>query len=253
MIEHTNTQAQSIEQLNAKPQKQKRVFRMIENDRMAGSVPKWEVPKTQKQDVEQRLSLAEIGHTQESFAQALSYSQPDIAEDNAEFGFGDLIDMVNPLQHIPIVNQLYREISGDEIKPIGKIMGGAVFGGPLGAASGLADTIIEEETGKSLSGNAMAMVLDGDTPHLKAHNEHPEKRLNDAANIRDELPGSLLAFTDLKQPRDNGISIQRFEAYRIPHNPSEGLDVFRTSVKDTMEKLPAREPIQRVNIPRYNG
>ena len=53
-------------------------------------------------------------------------------------GFADLLDMVNPLQHIPVIGSIYRQISGDEIRPIIKIAGGALFGGPLGAAFSVA-------------------------------------------------------------------------------------------------------------------
>jgi hypothetical protein len=49
------------------------------------------------------------------------------------FTFGDIIDIINPLQHIPIVNSIYRKISGDTIAPAMEIAGGALFGGPIGA------------------------------------------------------------------------------------------------------------------------
>ena len=35
----------------------------------------------------------------------------------AEFTFDDLIDVINPLQHLPIVSTIYRAITGDEITP----------------------------------------------------------------------------------------------------------------------------------------
>ncbi len=49
------------------------------------------------------------------------------------FTFGDIIDIVNPLQHIPIISNIYRKISGDTIAPAMEIAGGALFGGPIGA------------------------------------------------------------------------------------------------------------------------
>ncbi|MEP4884867.1 MAG: hypothetical protein ABJ215_00715, partial [Alphaproteobacteria bacterium] len=38
--------------------------------------------------------------------------------------FSTLLDIVNPLQHIPLVSSLYREITGDEISPSARIVGG---------------------------------------------------------------------------------------------------------------------------------
>jgi len=54
-----------------------------------------------------------------------------------EFSFNDLLDLVNPLQHIPIVSNLYRSATGDQIGAVARIFGGAVLGGPIGAVSEL--------------------------------------------------------------------------------------------------------------------
>lgn len=59
------------------------------------------------------------------------------------FTFGDIIDIINPLQHIPIVSNIYRKISGDTIAPAMEIAGGALFGGPLGAAMSLVTTAFQ--------------------------------------------------------------------------------------------------------------
>lgn len=59
--------------------------------------------------------------------------------------FGDLItDMVNPLQHIPVIGQLYRAVTGDEIAPASQVAGGAIFGGPIGGLISLASAIFGE-------------------------------------------------------------------------------------------------------------
>lgn len=63
--------------------------------------------------------------------------------------FGDFIDMINPLQHIPLVNMAYRALTGDEIGGAAQIVGGALFGGPIGALAGTASAIIEHQTGAS--------------------------------------------------------------------------------------------------------
>ena len=49
------------------------------------------------------------------------------------FTFGDVVDVVNPLQHIPVIGSLYRKITGDQIDPGARIAGGALFGGVIGA------------------------------------------------------------------------------------------------------------------------
>ena len=58
--------------------------------------------------------------------------------------FGDIVDMINPLQHIPILGSLYRKFTGDMIDPAMKVAGGALFGGPIGAAVSLAAVFVGE-------------------------------------------------------------------------------------------------------------
>lgn len=48
---------------------------------------------------------------------------------------GDLIDVVNPLQHIPLVNQYYRDWTGDDIGYLSQVAGGAFWGGSVGVAT----------------------------------------------------------------------------------------------------------------------
>lgn len=83
-------------------------------------------------------------------------TKPDNTSD--EYNFSDVIDIINPLHHIPLINILYRGVSGDEIKPASQIIGGAIFSGPVGAASAVVNTVIEHETGHDITGNAIALV-----------------------------------------------------------------------------------------------
>src|SRR5205085_12696396 len=45
-----------------------------------------------------------------------------------DFSFDDLIDIVNPLQHLPVVGTLYRAITHDTIKTPEKIAGDTLYG-----------------------------------------------------------------------------------------------------------------------------
>jgi len=75
--------------------------------------------------------------------------------------FEDLLDIVNPLQHLPVVGTLYRTISGDAISAIPKIAGDALYGGLWGVVSAVADTAFEAITGKDFGSTMLAMVTDG--------------------------------------------------------------------------------------------
>ena len=80
-------------------------------------------------------------------------------EGTADVGdfFSTLLDIINPLQHIPLVSNLYRELTGDEIEPAARLIGGAVFGGPIGFASATANVLIEQASGDDVLGHAMAL------------------------------------------------------------------------------------------------
>ncbi len=75
--------------------------------------------------------------------------------------FEDMLDIVNPLQHLPVVGTLYRAITGDQISAIPKIAGDALYGGLWGAVSAVADTAFEAITGKDFGSTMLAMVTDG--------------------------------------------------------------------------------------------
>jgi hypothetical protein len=79
--------------------------------------------------------------------------------DNADGpSFSDFIDLINPLQHIPVVSSLYRQETGDTIGSIAKIAGAAVIGGPIGGAIALANEVFEAVTGSDVTGHLMGFA-----------------------------------------------------------------------------------------------
>ncbi|MGZ8519674.1 MAG: hypothetical protein ACXWX7_05935 [Candidatus Binatia bacterium] len=56
---------------------------------------------------------------------------------NASLEFGDFIDIVNPLQHIPIVATIYRHLTDDRIGMAPRVIGGALWGRLSGLVSGV--------------------------------------------------------------------------------------------------------------------
>jgi hypothetical protein len=78
----------------------------------------------------------------------------DVKED--EGFFGHLLDVVNPLQHLPIIGTIYRAITGDKMGPVEKIAGDTLYGGMWGAIAAIADVAFEGITGKSFEDTALA-------------------------------------------------------------------------------------------------
>lgn len=65
-------------------------------------------------------------------------------------GIGDLIDVINPLQHIPFVSTLYRAMTGDEISAGARLAGGGIFGGIPGLISSAVNVAFEAGTGEDI-------------------------------------------------------------------------------------------------------
>ena len=117
------------------------------------------------------------------------------------FSLNDFLDMVNPLQHLPIISTLYRDLTGDEIEPAARIVGGAVYGGPIGAGLAVADSILEQATGSN-TGEHIMSLLNGNEPPVALASADPAIADPAIAN--------------------NGPDAQTAE--RIPTKPADGED-----------------------------
>ncbi len=103
--------------------------------------------------------------------------------DGEGFSFADLLDAVNPLQHIPILGTLYRELTGDHIGTAAKLAGGALFAGIPGLIGSAVDSIVEALSGKDIGENVLALFDGGAAPPtvLAAQTPASEPSLAEAA------------------------------------------------------------------------
>lgn len=135
------------------------------------SVQAWKKPKylpAQNSNQAQRTimanldkaSVGKIGRHDVQIEQINAYAPSRQGSLNAQqpFGFADVVDVINPLQHLPIVNMVYRQLTGDQLHPVSQIIGGAVFGGPIGAVTGTANAIAKMQTGKDFGEHAMGFA-----------------------------------------------------------------------------------------------
>lgn len=146
------------------------------NGRMAGSVPRYDTTPSHKATPQMRS---------QSFANQLRGaspgSQPEQGQDGG-FGLDSLVDAVNPLHHLPVVGTIYREVTGDELGPVARVAGGALYGGAVGAALSAGNAALEYASGEDIAGHAMAMLDGGDGSRGPAHSQgvSPESRIENA-------------------------------------------------------------------------
>lgn len=67
-------------------------------------------------------------------------------EKTQELSFRDVLDAINPLNHIPIVSNILQQVTGHEVSAPSQIAGGTLFGGPVGFVSSIARVVVDQVT-----------------------------------------------------------------------------------------------------------
>jgi hypothetical protein len=225
----------------------RKVLKYKTNDRMAGSVPVWE--KEDHNTSSTAKSSLKASHR--------LYNETIRVDYNAEeFGFSDLVDIVNPLHHIPVIGDIYRSATGDSIQAPSRLMGGILFGGVSGGGTALANIIIEEETGTDIAGNMIGFATGTriNTKEIspKETIDNPEIKLSNAVralenNNTQEIPGTALSFVDL------GFSKRRI--YEKVYDEESRMAGSMVRVRDEVlhDGPNNREPITKVQLSnRFN-
>jgi hypothetical protein len=135
------------------------------------------------------------------------------------FSFRDLVDTINPLQHLPIIGTIYRAMTGDTIGTAPRLVGGTLFGGPIGFVTSLFNAIVENDTGKDVGAHVVALLDDSkDKSGLAAKPETPRPALPPRANHGDEQLSPVPAWLPPgwpNQPADTAAQPQR-QAQNFP-------------------------------------
>jgi hypothetical protein len=121
-------------------------------------------------------------------------------KDGGSFSFHDILDMLNPLQHIPLISTLYRWITGDSPGNIARVVGDGLYGGPIGAASGLLSIALKEETGKDFGEEAMAMIAGPDKGEVRIGTATTPPLLTNAATVATAMPNATPAVAAAPAP-----------------------------------------------------
>lgn len=117
----------------------------------------WEFPRLPDTD-ERDLLVGLRWRVVENEESQLLFLGPD-----GEFGFDDFLDLVNPLQHIPLINVGYRALTGDEIYGAARLLDLGM--GPAAGVSTVFDLALESTTGETMEDRAIAALFglgDGD-------------------------------------------------------------------------------------------
>ena len=130
--------------------------------------------------------------------------------------FHDLIDVINPLQHLPVVGTLYRAITGEHIGTIEKIAGDALYGGLWGAVSSVADAAFEAVTGKDFGSTVLAMLTGDDDAKAAPASVAVAAAPPQSAAIRTAATGDVDALSRAMAAKgvDADLANRALDAYR---------------------------------------
>ena len=118
------------------------------------------------------------------------------------FGFRDVLDIINPLQHIPVVSSIYRAVTGDEIASAPRAIGGAIYGGPIGLLAAVSNSIVEAETGSDIGETAIA-ALGG------SQDDGSARLASSATMVQAPLPSIQVAQSQINQSQADQGSVIR--------------------------------------------
>lgn len=111
----------------------------------------WEFPRLPTED-EREMLVGQQWRVIESIESQLLFLGPD-----RRFGWDDFADLVNPLQHIPLVSIAYRAMTGDRIYGAATLIDMGF--GPLAGAGTIFQLAYQSTTGQSLEDQAVAAVF----------------------------------------------------------------------------------------------
>ena len=132
---------------------------------------------------------------------------------DGKFGWDDFIDIINPLQHIPVVAQIYRAVTGDQAYAASQFAGAIPFG-PISVASAVLDTIVRSQTGRDAGTDIAAAVLgiDNRTPE--------EANLHLVAPPRGDAIGDYASRNAASQ--EDAVQTAETPARIFGYNPNAG-------------------------------
>lgn len=153
------------------------------------------------------------------------------------FSFHDVLDAINPLQHIPIVSSIYRAVTGDTLGNASRVVGDGIYGGVIGVIAGLVDVSVIENTGKDIGGNIMSMLGIGD----------------DATKTADAAPDAAPAGSDIPVPAQKptppplAAPVQPQGQVRQPAQPPVATGIPLASTQPQMMPLASGPKLMAMN------
>lgn len=100
----------------------------------------------------------EIEYVYPKVTKAIDKTQVCASDVDCSISFKDVFDVVNPLQQLPIIGDIYRSLTGDTISAGARVAGGFLLGGPIGFMTAAVNAGLEAATGADAVEHAVAFL-----------------------------------------------------------------------------------------------
>ena len=165
--------------------------------------------------------------------------QLSLGEGEERYGFADMLDLVNPLQHIPLVSNLYRALTGDEIKAPVQVVGKLIYGGPIGVMGGAVMAAVSQAMDGNPVDEVMVAAVDqvrGDDPYVAlAKADEPDQAPEGEA-------AATLAADGAKAPGTAAIVPASASTATGPLEGRAALDAFLLDLAAAQAQAPESRP-----------
>lgn len=158
------------------------------------------------------------------------------------FSFGDFIDMINPLHHIPVVGQVYRAVTGDQISDSARIAGGGLFAGPLGIGIAAATISMRGDASGERGGEA-PMVAPQDGAQTQQSSQ-PQTNTPQGPAMGVPIGQSMAQYEAISQrywTQSNLNALAQSMSLKVPEAAEKA-----TKAEAMAERLPA-QPVAKVS------
>ncbi|WP_022727743.1 hypothetical protein [Fodinicurvata sediminis] len=148
-----------------------------------------------------------------------------------DLSFWDVLDVVNPLQHIPGVNMAYRAITGDQMEAPARILGGMLYGGPTGFVSAIANSLLEEGTGRDMGETVIAQVFGEDAaPIDKGGQQYASNESGSRSAAAEQAPAQMTQSNE--SARQSSVDTRTAPASGSDTGELTGMDALRAFASD---------------------
>ena len=167
--------------------------------------------------------------------------------------FYDVLDVVNPLQHIPFIGTLYRELTGDEIGHGARMAGGMLYGGVVGLAASAVNATVDAVSGRDMGEHAVAAyrgkeAKPADTPFMASlFKRDPKTEPQQVATARQIPPPDPVQPVTEPPARTDGMS--HFAAFRPNAAPAETTPPAKQTGKAAAAMMSPAELAANLNKP----